>query len=116
MIPPLIWTDAADAVLIRMRAEGATWDAIGNVMMICRTTVIRRSKVLGVEKPLRLIKAEVPVVREFIDVGREPLRAGHPVTWGIITAGTLLDGEIYPVSRSETWPPRTHGGRFCAAV
>ncbi len=38
---------------------------------------------------------------EFPDGNRDPLPAGHPITWALITAGTCLDGSPYglPVTR-----------------
>lgn len=44
------------------------------------------------EEPL----AEEPLTEEPL-AEREPLPAGHPDSWGAITAGTLLDGTPYPL-------------------
>ena len=33
--------------------------------------------------------------RAIGDLSRDPLRAGHPVTWGAITAGTVLEGSPF---------------------
>lgn len=105
----MIWTAASDALLIRMRERGASWDAIGEALMLCRTSVIRRGKELNAEKPISVVRA-VPR-----DMGGEPLPAGHPVSWGAITVGTLLDGEPYLLRVRETGR-LSRTGRFSATV
>ena len=36
-----------------------------------------------------------PAPRELMDRTREALPAGHRLSWGLITAGTLLEGSPY---------------------
>jgi hypothetical protein len=45
--------------------------------------------------PARLWGAGWRVDRAADDPHRAPLRAGHPVTWDAITAGTTLDGAAF---------------------
>ena len=35
---------------------------------------------------------------------RPALPAGHPTTWGLITAGTILEGSAYPVRMTRAEP------------
>ena len=43
-----------------------------------------------------------PVAKRFYVTGRPgpgdrpPLPSGHPVTWGLITCGTVLERSVYP--------------------
>jgi hypothetical protein len=45
-------------------------------------------------------------MRAVQDPAREPLPAGHPLSWGLITAGTLLEGGRYPMP---AWRAREFG-------
>ena len=86
----LVWTDAQDTRIRRLRIEGASWDTIAGVLGFTRWTVIERG---------RRIKAMRPP-RDFLpppeDLARDPLPAGHPRSWGVITAGSVLEGAPYP--------------------
>jgi len=87
----LRWTDAQDTQIRRLRSEGASWDAIAATLGLSRWTVIERGRRIGARPP----------PREFVpppeDPGREPLPAGHPRSWGVITDGTVLEGVPYPL-------------------
>ncbi len=89
--PRLPWTDAEDARLRRLRAEGMSWDAIARALGQQRDAVMTRALV---------IRARCPPP-DFMpppdDPEREPLPAGHPRSWGALLAGTLLDGTDYPL-------------------
>lgn len=85
------WTAAEDSQLRRLRAEGATWDAIAAVLHLTRWTVIERGRRLGVRRP------PPDFVPPAEDPAREPLPAGHPRSWGAITAGSVLEGTSYPL-------------------
>jgi hypothetical protein len=87
----LLWTDAQDTTLRRLRAEGETWEAIAAALGVARFTAIERGRRIGAPRP-----APGPrIIRE--DPNREPLPAGHPRAWGALVAGTVLDGETYPL-------------------
>ncbi len=79
------WTAAADGVICAMRGEGATWASIGLRLGLSRNTVIERGRRLRAEAPPRIVTvvAEADAVSD--DPGRGPLRAGHPLTWGLLT-------------------------------
>jgi len=85
----LLWTEASDARLRRLRAEGETWDAIAAALGVSRWTVIERGRRVGARKP-------PPEHRPTIDLAREPFPAGHPVSWGALNEGTVLEGAPYP--------------------
>ncbi len=87
-----LWTDAQDARIKRLRAEGASWETIAQDLGLTRWVVIERG---------RRIRARLPPP-EFVpvldDPGREPLPAGHVRTWGAMNAGTSLSREVYPLA------------------
>lgn len=85
------WTPAQDARLRRLRIEGATWDTIAAEFARTRWMVIERGRRIGTRRP------PPGFVPPPDDPCREPLPAGHPRSWGAITAGTLLEGEAYPL-------------------
>jgi hypothetical protein len=85
------WTDAQDAQLRRLRAEGAAWDDIGRVLGRDRDAVTARAHAIGARPPPPDFASPID------DPGREPLPAGHPRSWGAMLAGTLLDGCDYPL-------------------
>ena len=89
------WTETADSRLRRLRAQGVDWQSIAAALRLSRSYVIRHGTRIGARGP-RPAAAPRP---EFISAARPPLRAGHPRSWGPITAGTLLAGTPYP------WPP-----------
>jgi len=75
---------AADNVICLMRGEGATWAAIGQRLGLSRNTVIERGRRLRASAPPRpVVVAEVDAVSD--DPARGPLRAGHPLTWGLLS-------------------------------
>jgi hypothetical protein len=88
------WPPTVDDALRRLCAEGTSWDAIGVVLRVSRSAARERGRRIGAWRPARKI---TPSVHALLDRGREPLPAGHPLTWGPITAGTLLDGSRYPM-------------------
>ena len=91
MPEPLIWTEPRDTMLCSQRALGRSWDAISAQLGISRWAAIERGRVLGATKPAR-----TPTAPAGSEAWREALPPGHPISWGAITAGTLLAGEAYP--------------------
>jgi hypothetical protein len=87
----LTWTDARDSLLRRLRAEGATWDAIAAALSVSRYTAIERGRRIGAGKP----PPEHKPVPE--DPARDPLPPGHARSWGVLIAGTVLEGTPYPL-------------------
>ena len=92
MPAPLIWTELADETLHSLRAQSRSWDAIAAVLGISRWAAIERGRKIGAQKPT----APPAATAEAAFGPREPLPAGHPVSWGAIIAGTVLDGDAYP--------------------
>lgn len=90
MPPKITWTEAKDAQLRRLRAEGATWNAIAAVLGVSRFTAVERGRRIGAPRPAPLPR---PVAE---DPAREPLPAGHPRSWGVLIADTVLEGTPYP--------------------
>lgn len=76
-----------------MRAGGATWAAIGVTLGLSRNTIIERGRRIHATGGPSVIACPVRPPEE--DLNRAVLPAGHPVTWGLLTAGTLLDSVPY---------------------
>ena len=85
------WTEAMDAQLCRLRAEGETWDVIAAALCVSRFTAIDRGRRVGARRP----------PPEFVappeDPDRAPLPAGHVRSWGCLTQDTCLAGTPYPL-------------------
>ena len=85
------WTEAQDSQIKRLRAEGASWDTIAATLDRTKWAIIERGRRIGARPP----------PREFIpppeDPSRDPLPAGHPRSWGVLTAGTVLQDVPYPL-------------------
>jgi hypothetical protein len=66
-----------------MRGQGATWAVIGRTLGLSRNTVIERGRRLRAEAPARVLVVQEKPVSD--DPNRLPLRAGHPITWALLT-------------------------------
>ncbi len=86
----IIWTPARDAQLRRLRAEGEIWEAVAGELGVSRSIAIERGRRIGAPRP----PPEPRPIPE--DPARDPLPAGHPRSWGVLTAGTVLEGSAYP--------------------
>jgi hypothetical protein len=78
-----VWSELADRTICEMRNEGATWAAIGRTLGLSRNTVIERGRRLRAQAPARVVAVQEKPVSD--DPNRLPLRAGHPITWGLLT-------------------------------
>ncbi len=100
----IVWTPSRDTALRRLREEGASWDGVAHALGVSRNTALERGRHVGLlsgggARP-RATHAPTPIApaRPVVPSDqRLPLPAGHPHSWGAITAGTLLDGAPYPV-------------------
>jgi hypothetical protein len=84
------WTAAEDGAIRAARAARRSWDSIAGALGISRSAVIERARLLGLSRLAPLPPAPGD------ETGRDPLPAGHPRAWSLLTAGTLLDGAPYP--------------------
>ncbi len=84
-----VWSGAADRTIYAMRAKGSTWAAIGKTLGLSRNTVIERGRRLRAQAPARLVVVQEKAVSE--DPNRLPLRAGHPLTWALLTDAPYPD-------------------------
>jgi hypothetical protein len=85
------WTADLDARLVMLRSGGMTWDRIADSMQLGRNTVLERGRKIGARK---MPQPRPIVIEEARD--RPARQAGHPLTWGLINEGTVLEGEAYP--------------------
>ncbi len=98
---PIRWTPGLDSQLRRLRADGASWDAIAHAFGMSRNTALERGRQLGFGRnPLPCPPPSPPPPPQgadrIVQVERPPLASGHAVSWGAITDGTLLAGIAYP--------------------
>ncbi len=91
------WTPADDDVLRTRRAKHRSWDDIAAALGVSRSTARERGRTIGASRPARTIPDLD--TDPLTDPNREPLPAGHPVSWAILTDGTSLEGTYSP------WPP-----------
>jgi hypothetical protein len=87
----IAWTDAQDSQIRRRRSEGASWEAIAADLAVTLWAVTERGRRIGVGRP------PADFVPAPDDPFREPLPAGHPASWDPLNAGTVLEGEPYPL-------------------
>lgn len=95
-----IWTDRADETIRRMRADGATWAAIAGVLGLSRNTIIERGRrIHAAGGPVQVARPKPPPEE---DPNRGALPAGHALTWGLLTRGTILEGTTFvPLSNAD---------------
>jgi hypothetical protein len=91
----IVWTEAQDMQIRRMRASRASWDIIAAAVGVTRWTVIERGRRLNARLPPPDTDDQ-PIE----DPERPPLPAGHPESWGAIIRGTTLEGVVYPIPTS----------------
>ncbi len=89
------WTQTRNRQVMDMRRAGATWDTVAAAIGVGRNSVIDHARRLGVRKRSG-VGVPPPPPREASDRPARP--PGHPDTWELITAGTVLEGSPYP------WP------------
>jgi hypothetical protein len=99
------WTADADTMLLGLRRDGTTWDAIAAAIGVSRNAAIDRGKRLllaegspalaAARLPARPAAPRPPPGPPSMEE-RPPLCAGHPVTWELLIAGTCLEGAPYP--------------------
>jgi hypothetical protein len=80
-----------DDRLRMLRNGGMTWDGIADAMELGRNTVLERGRKIGARKAPPVLPCMVEEARD-----RPARQAGHPLTWNLITTGTVLEGEAYP--------------------
>jgi hypothetical protein len=83
----------SDALIAQLRARGLAWETIAFTLGQSSWAVVQRGVRIGLCRQLLVPDPDLA------DPAREPLRAGHPLSWGPLCDGTLLEGSLYP------WPP-----------
>jgi hypothetical protein len=92
------WTPPRDAWLCRLRLEGATWAEIAAELGVTLDMARERGRKLRARRP----PPGAPVRTE--DPDRPSLPPGHPRSWGLLTAGTLLESSPWPGWAKEESP------------
>ena len=88
--PQPAWTHAQDLQIRRRRVEGASWETIAAELSLPVRAVVERAHRIGAGRTHTSDSAPQ-------DPLREPLPAGHPDSWDALTAGTVLQGQPYPL-------------------
>ena len=83
-------SDRRDAIVRQMRADGAAWSEVAAVLGVAKETARKIGLALG----LGPVEGVRPVASTQ-DRRRGPLPPGHAATWGLLTAGTVLEGVAY---------------------
>ena len=94
MTNKITWSNEADGAILRLRAAGIPWHKLAAELRVGRNSVIERARRLG----LPAVKIDRPPSLQCKAVrdDRLPLGAGHPISWSVITDGTVLQGSPYP--------------------
>jgi hypothetical protein len=94
---PYLWTPARDARVRELYQAGHTWQEIAETFHTTRAAAVARGHRLGLvsREGLPVTAAAKPAPKPFTR-GMQPLPAGHAETWGLLVAGTLLDGVQWP--------------------
>jgi hypothetical protein len=88
------WTAPRDFRLRLMRLEGARWNEIADALAVAPDVAMVRANRIGARQPtLGPARHDDPT--------REPLPAGHPQVWDVLTQGTWLAGTRYPTPERE---------------
>lgn len=84
-----IWTEAEDALICTIDGpNGVTRADVARELGMSSWAVSERMTRIG-HRP------EATVAGTVIDLGRDPLPAGHPVSSGAIVAGSCIEGQEY---------------------
>lgn len=91
----IFWTDEMDAKLVQMRLDRHTWQEISDALELGMETVRERGRRINAQR--RPLPPLEPVELSGNVNGRPPFPPGHPVSWSLLIAGTVLDGMVYPM-------------------
>jgi len=91
------WAPADDEALRTRCANRQSWDEIAAVLGVSRSTARERGRAIGARRPAPA--TPLPDAVTLGDPNRDPLPAGHPIAWAVLTEDTALAGAASP------WPP-----------
>ena len=92
---PLVWSMGQLGQMQFMRAAGHKWSDISIAVGFSVSTCRQKARSIGCFEIPRPIAVEKLPEINHADAWICP--PGHPVSWGAITAGTILAGEPYPL-------------------
>lgn len=81
------WTLEMNATLRRLRDAGRTWLEIGVAMHMSQETVKNHAAAIGMDtRRLNQIPTPIAQGERVQHITREPLPAGHPIAWHLISS------------------------------
>lgn len=83
------WTPIEDSQIAASRLLRRTWDALAIDLQASRTALIEHARTLGIPRN------PPPDSEPADEADREPLPAGHPTAWTVLTEGTSLAGSPF---------------------
>jgi len=89
----IVWSDQMLEKIFNLVPTGMSWDDIADVVGVSRHAVSDKAAEFSelLAKRAKAKNSEIQVQHR----PAEPLPPGHPITWGLITAGTSLEGAAY---------------------
>lgn len=82
----IVWTDAMNTLILTERANRTPWKVIGRMLGIGRSAAHSQGKVLGLVTVTQRVAPVVAAARTVQHGRREPLPAGDPASWGLISS------------------------------
>lgn len=93
------WSEQEDEYILQAMHARVTYDVMAAHLNVCRNAVIERRKRLKATRRILLVPIRVSTEDDSYDLRRGPLPSGHPVSWGALTYGTMLDGVPFDPER-----------------
>lgn len=94
--PIILWPEHKITALRDLWAKGLSASDIGVKLQMSKDSVINKAHRLGLSarpNPVKPRPEPVTPPSERMKYGLHPLPALHPISWGVIIKGTLLDGQ-----------------------
>jgi len=105
-IPLIHWTEEMDQQMVALRSAGHSWDTVSAVLGVSRNACISHAKKIN-QHPTNLdaalVAAPEAAAEKLVLVENAcrdwdgSMPSGHPISWGVITANTWLEGKPYPI-------------------
>ena len=100
-----VWTEDQDNAVLNRVANGKSQVQLSNEIGVSVWLICQRGQQLARRQPTINQKPVSDHQPDYTKMAanRWTLPPGHPITWGAITKGTLLEGSPYPVHLSSSF-------------